>query len=74
MKISIKTMLCLCFCLLISLSSFGQEEGDSRTGEAGASELLINPWAQSSGMSGANTASVRGLESVFLKLLESNNS
>tara|TARA_B100001250_G_scaffold394234_1_gene397884 strand:+ start:21 stop:1097 length:1077 start_codon:yes stop_codon:yes gene_type:complete len=66
MKVSIKIMLCLC--LLISFSLFGQEEGDSRTGEAGASELLINPWAQSSGMSGSNTASVRGLESVFLNV------
>ena len=61
MKISIKTMLCLSFCLLISLSVFGQEEGDSRTGEAGASELLINPWAQSSGMSGAIQAFLKSL-------------
>ena len=68
MKISITTISCLCFCMLISLSVFGQEDGDSRTGEAGASELLINPWAQSSGMSGANTASVRGLESIFLNV------
>jgi hypothetical protein len=29
-----------------------------RAGEAGASELLINPWARSSGWGGANTASV----------------
>ena len=68
MKISIKKISFLCLCSLLSLFVFGQEEGDSRTGEAGASELLINPWAQSSGMSGANTASVRGLESVFLNV------
>ncbi|MBF25076.1 MAG: DUF3308 domain-containing protein [Flavobacteriales bacterium] len=67
MKFSIQTISFLCLFALISLS-FGQEEGDSRTGEAGASELLINPWAQSSGMAGANTASVRGLESVFLNV------
>lgn len=36
-----------------------------RAGEAGASELLINPWARSSGWGGANTASVRGLEAMF---------
>ncbi len=68
MKVSIKKISFLCFCILLSSSVVGQEEGDSRTGEAGASELLINPWAQSSGMSGANTASVNGLESVFLNV------
>ena len=36
-----------------------------RAGEAGASELLINPWARSSGWGGANTSSIRGLEAVF---------
>ena len=64
----IQKTLFLCLLSLISFSMFSQEDGDSRTGEAGASELLINPWAQSSGMSGANTASVRGLESVFLNV------
>lgn len=33
-----------------------------RAGEAGASELLINPWAQSSGWYGLNISSVRGVE------------
>ena len=55
---------------LISLTLFAQTEGDERTGQAGAFELLINPWAQSSGMAGANTASSRGLESSFLKFSE----
>ena len=36
-----------------------------RAGEAGASELLINPWARSSGWGGANTAGVRGLEAMY---------
>jgi opacity protein-like surface antigen len=35
-----------------------------RQGEAGASELLINPWARSSGWDGINTACVRGIESI----------
>ena len=39
-----------------------------RAGQAGASELLINPWARSSGWGNSNTASVRGLESVFLNV------
>lgn len=36
-----------------------------RAGSAGATQLLINPWARSSGMSMANTASMRGVESMF---------
>jgi len=36
-----------------------------RTGQAGASELLINPWARSSGWGGVNVASVKGLEGLF---------
>src|SRR5688572_5821804 len=36
-----------------------------RAGEAGATELNINPWARSSGWAGVNTASVRGLEAMF---------
>lgn len=48
--------------LLVSESHAGNKD---RAGEAGASELLINPWARSSGWGGANTASVRGLEAMF---------
>lgn len=36
-----------------------------RAGSAGASELLINPFARSSGWADANIGSVRGLESIF---------
>ncbi len=36
-----------------------------RSGQSGASELLINPWARSSGWGGVNTATVRGLEAMF---------
>lgn len=36
-----------------------------RVGTAGASQLLINPWARSSGWGGANIASVSGLESIY---------
>src|ERR1039458_2568511 len=39
-----------------------------RTGEAGAQELLINPWARSSGQGGANSASIVGLESTYLNV------
>jgi len=39
-----------------------------RSGQAGANELLLNPWTRSSGMAGANACSVRGLEGQFLNV------
>src|SRR3954467_7263299 len=36
-----------------------------RSGQAGATELLINPWARSSGWGGAGSGSVRGVEAIF---------
>ncbi|MFT4777970.1 MAG: hypothetical protein ACJAU0_000239 [Flavobacteriales bacterium] len=36
-----------------------------RAGSAGASHLLINPWARGSGMSNSNMASVRGIEATW---------
>lgn len=39
-----------------------------RAGQAGATELLINPWARSSGFGNANTASARGLEAQWLNV------
>jgi len=35
-----------------------------RSGQAGAAELLINPWAATSGVFGSNTAVVKGLEAM----------
>lgn len=39
-----------------------------RAGEAGSSQLLINPWTQSVGFGGANTASVTGLEAMGMNI------
>lgn len=49
------------------ITPFGQLTAGNkdRTGQAGASELLINPWARSSGWGGVNIASVKGLEGLF---------
>jgi hypothetical protein len=41
---------------------------DSKRGSAGAAELLLNPWSRSSGMGGANTAGVRGIEAANLNI------
>jgi len=43
----------------------GNEE---KKGQAGATELLINPWARSSGWAGANIAGIRGVEAIRLNI------
>ncbi|MBL7963590.1 MAG: PorV/PorQ family protein [Flavobacteriales bacterium] len=42
-----------------------QAGNPDRAGSAGATQLLINPWARSSGWGLANTASLKGVESMF---------
>lgn len=37
---------------------------DQKRGQAGATELTVNPWARSSGWASANTAGIRGVESI----------
>lgn len=39
-----------------------------RSGQAGASQLLINPYARSAGWASANTARCKGLESQFMNV------
>lgn len=39
-----------------------------RIGQAGATQLLINPWARTSGLGWAGVSSVRGLEASFLNV------
>jgi len=39
-----------------------------RSGQAGATELLINPWARSSGWGSVSTANINGLESMFINV------
>ena len=39
-----------------------------RVGQAGATELLINPWARSSGWGGANSGGIHGLEAQFFNV------
>jgi hypothetical protein len=52
--------------LTSSLTVFGGNP--DRAGEAGASQLLINPWTRSVGFGGANTASVVGLEAMSMNI------
>jgi hypothetical protein len=58
---SIKTLVAVC-ALGMSFNSFAGNK--DRTGQAGAPELLLNPWAKSSGVFGLNIASVGGIEAM----------
>ena len=53
--------------ILIATLGFGTvwAGNPDRAGSAGAGQLLINPWAASNGLAGANMASILGLESTF---------
>lgn len=53
----------------LMFASLASEAGNpERAGQAGASSLLINPYARNSGMWGANSARVRGLEAQYLNI------
>ena len=53
---------CLLFCLCYDDVRAGNPE---RSGQAGATQLLINPYARSSGVNGLNVATAYGIESVI---------
>ena len=65
MKKHIKLISVICLALSINTGIAGNPD---RSGQAGASELLINPFARSSGWGGANIGSSRGLESQYLNI------
>jgi hypothetical protein len=50
--------------LATALASVSFAGNKDRSGQAGASELLINPWAATAGVFGANTANVKGMEAM----------
>lgn len=53
-------------CTVITTGSYAGNK--DRSGQAGAPELLINPWAGSAGWGGVNTSNVRGAESMFANI------
>ena len=58
----------LVFCALL-LAGLRAEAGNrDRAGQAGATELLINPWARSAGFHALNTSYVRGIEAMQLNV------
>lgn len=51
--------------LSVCMSQSVMAGNDERRGTAGAAELLINPWARSTGWGGVDVANVRGLNAMF---------
>ncbi len=66
MKQLYKSILAFSALTALSLTTFAGNE--DRIGQAGSTELLINPFARSSGFAGANTSLVKGLEAQFLNV------
>src|SRR5579864_3934869 len=52
----------------LAISLYVEAGNPERVGQAGASQLLIDPYARNSGMVGSNSARVRGLEAQFLNV------
>lgn len=65
MKKYINVISAICLALSVSIVVAGNPD---RSGQAGASELLINPFAKSSGWASANVGTARGLESQYLNV------
>ncbi len=50
------------------VSTVSRAGNDTKRGQAGATELLINPWARSTGWNSAYAGGVRGIESMMLNI------
>jgi hypothetical protein len=57
----------LAFCFLVLTGSVYAGNPD-RQGEAGAGQLLINPWARSAGLHSMNTSMVTGTDAMYLNV------
>ncbi len=57
----------LLLCAILSAGAAWAGNPD-RQGEAGAGQLLINPWARSAGLHSMNTASVSGIDAMYLNV------
>lgn len=51
--------------IIVCLSTAAFAGNPDRAGQAGATELLINPWVRSNGWCLANSGSIKGLEAIF---------
>jgi hypothetical protein len=60
-----KALVAVC-AITMSFNSFGGNK--DRVGQSGAPEMLINPWARSTGLFAQNTAAVGGIEAMKLNI------
>jgi hypothetical protein len=60
-----KKILSIAFALAVFTTGKAQLDAPARIGQYGFTQLLVNGWAQSSGMGNANSAKVGGVESFF---------
>ena len=51
--------------MVLPVSQYSYAGNKDRSGQAGASELLINPWTRSSGWGNVNMARVKGVEAIW---------
>jgi len=64
-----KTKYILCVIMIALIAGPGAMAGNKqRIGQAGAPELLINPWAASTSWGEANVASVTGMDALYLNI------
>ncbi len=64
-NISNKALVAIC-AIGMSVSAFAGNK--DRTGQSGAPEMLINPWAKSTGLFGLNVSDVGGMEAMKLNI------
>jgi len=62
----LKQLFLLCVIVLMTVVAYAGNP--DRQGEAGAGELLFNPWARSAGLHSMTTSSVRGVEAMRLNI------
>ena len=66
MKKLFRTIVIVSFTIIFGFGSTEAFAGNKdRAGQAGASELLVNPWAASSGWGNAGMASVKGVDALW---------
>jgi hypothetical protein len=63
---SIRNIAIAAAAIAVSAPAFGGNP--ERSGQAGASQLLINPYVRNAGMVGANSARIKGLEAQFMNV------
>jgi hypothetical protein len=64
----IKILQKLLICAVVVLPNIVFAGNPDRQGEAGAGELLMNPWARSAALNSMNTSSVFGIESMRINI------